>query len=218
LLNIFINHSFIDRLSNIILTVLTVLLVPYGNMTGLLFFIFILFSIKDKVDYYTYGTILLISVVISGLKQNVSVIQIVVILIGYSFLVGKYIFTIHKPTTELKALLQFKDSIISNLTTKLEILGAPEFLTDDQLLNKYHWLEYSGEDLYRKIKDIRDMGNGFSNQELAYRNGVEPDTQSKNLKRLKKEIGRETGIDILNNTHLVKICIELGIIQASIRP
>jgi hypothetical protein len=103
------------------------------------------------------------------------------------------------------------------LSTKLDILGPSKFLTDDQLLNKYPWLKYSKEDIYRKIKDLRDMGNGYSNKELAYRNKVEADTQSKNLKRLKKEISRESGINILNNTHLVKICIELGIIHACIR-
>lgn len=211
ILNLFIKHYSIDIASDLILTASIMFFTPYGNLTAVLFLIFIIYNSKNKYQYYALGSISLILIVLSALSQKVSPVQIVVILIGYFFLIGKYIYTIHIPTIKLK-----KEN--ERLKTSLSIVGNAKHLTEDQILYHYPVMSHHDYDRkYSKINIIRDFSDGVTRTKLAKKYDCSERSIDRYLSEMKEEFGKLLGIKITENTHLVKIAAMLDIIQVIVR-
>lgn len=204
-----------------IFCIIFILTSPMGDISAIPFLFLIIFDIKNTKKMIITATIIILSLCISFIFNKWSLQNTFAIFSLYALMSIKYYYIIHKPTVELKSLITFKQTIIDQLTTKLEILGTPEYLTDSQIISRYGFLKYTGENgdnPYRKLNDIRKLSEGQSNKSIALDNCVTELHQS-NVFGIIKEHLRPYNCDegVLNNTHLIKLCIELGIIQVNIR-
>lgn len=210
-----------DIFIDLILCLIIISFANTGEFSGFVFILLILFRIDNKKLSYILISSIIIAITINSIVINRSILSTFLILFLYLFLGFKSYNIIIKPFQELKSLLHFKDSVIDSITNKLEILGTPEYLSDSQIISKYGFLKYTGQNgdnPYRKLKDLRKLSEGHSNKSIGAENGVTELHQSKMFKIIKESLEPYNADEqILNNTHLIKLCIELGIIRVIIR-
>lgn len=209
-INILLSSEYTDIISNVALSVGAIIATPYGNLTAAVFIILSIYVIRNKYHYYILSTIIIISIIISSEYQGVSVFQVSVILIGYIFLISKYIETIHFPTIRMRKKIQ-------DLENRLFILGGKDPLSNDQILHKYPFMKHSGDDPYRKIRDLRLLANDKIYKEIAAINGITEQNQSREFNNMKKNFSSELNRPVETQISLIKAGIELGIIKIDYR-
>lgn len=123
---------------------------------------------------------------------------------------AKYYYNIYLPVKSLE--IENKD-----LKNKLSLFGNPEYLKDDQIIHKYPFMKHSGDDPYRKIRDLRLLANDKIYKEIAAINGITEQNQSREFNNMKKNFSSELNRPVETQISLIKAGIELGIIKIDYR-
>ena len=215
ILNIIIKHYYIDIISDLSLMIVTIWGATYGNLTGLLFFIFVLFRVKNKNHLYIIFPVFTATILLSGNDNNYSIMQIALLLSGYSFFILKYIFTIHIPIQKL-----IKEN--EKLKNRLQIIGDAKHMTDDDILYWYPVMKHHDEEKkYLKINMLRDLSTGSTRKVLADKYECSTKTVDRYLDDMKEDFSDRLGLKdderIYEKQHLTTIGAMLDIIQVIVR-
>lgn len=208
LISIFINNKILDISTNIILSVIFMFTMEYGDISAFVFIIFILYRLENIKQFIFIGSIFLLSFSFASIFKGIPTLTVFILIIGYLYVLAKYYYTIHKPTKRLHQRVKY-------LEKELFKLGPAVALTDDQIIQKYPFMYHPRDNKYRRIEDIRMLSDGLSSKEIAAIAEVEPNTISREFDDLKVNIGVFTDQKIMSKEQLIKVCIELGIIEVT---
>ena len=217
--------SKVDIFIDILLMIVVSIVAIEGTFSGVALLYLLIFRSKNKTQIYILFLLSFISITLNAVLYDFYTPQITIQFVLYSFMGMKYYYIIHKPTAELKQSLSSAYAIIDNLRKKLEILGPVKELTDAEIIDKYRFLRYTrndkdgNEDPYRKLHIVRMLGDGVEYKEICDKLGIKNvNTLSIMIKTICENLGELKGITIINNTHLVKVCIQYNIITIDITP
>ena len=163
---------------------------------------YVLYRLRDHRQFIVFGTVVFVLLVVSAFIQKVTVLQVSLSFAGYLYAVAKYYYIIHKPTKRSKCRIKY-------LENKLNILGPAEPLTNYQIETLYPFMSE------RRIKDLRQLAIGKSAKDLQYENGITYSAQTKEHNTMREKLGRVTDQDITSVAQLVRVGIEVGIIQVN---
>lgn len=194
-----------DYFIDLFLSVVLVLISPMGDFSSVAFIYLIIFRSKK---YLLLSSLLCLSICVGLIINGWSLQNTFALATLYGLMNYKYYYIIHKPVELLRAQL-------SEANRRLSIIGPVEQLTNDQIIQKYPFMHMPGEDKYRRIRDLRMLSDGSSCKEIAVAADVDPNTISREFNDLKINIGVFTDQKITSKEQLVKVCIELGIVQVN---
>ena len=218
-------RGIIDIGMDVIFFAILALISPMGDFSAVPFIFLVLFRFGNSKFNIAILFILSLSLCFGFIINEWSLQNTFALIALYGFMGFKYYYIIHKPHQELKALLQFKNTVIDNLQNRLSVMGPRRKLTDPEIIDKYRFLKYSrtdangNDDPYRKLRIIRMLSDGYEYKEICSELMIKDlNTLARTLKTIRRELSDRIDWTINNNTQLVKECIKLGIIHVDITP
>lgn len=179
-----------------------------GEFSGIAFLIILLAQTTNKKQIIFIISLTIIGITINTIVFDHTIPQVFKSLFLVSIFLVKFYYKIYLATRRLHQRVKY-------LENELFRLGPAKPLTDDQIIQKYPFMYHPRENQYRRIEDVRMLADGLSVKEIASIAEVEPNTISREFDDLKVNIGVFIDTKIMSKEQLVKVCIELGIIEVS---
>lgn len=195
---------YIDLILCIVLSIISV----SGDLSAIPLMFLMFFRITNKKQLIAFIGIFVLSILVGSIRNGFSIPNLFLMVSAYVFMGFKYYYIIHKPVESLK-----KER--KELQDELYKRGPVKPLTDDQIIQKYPFMYHPRDNKYRRIEDIRMLSDGLSSKEIASIAEVEPNTISREFDDLKVNIGVFTDQKITTKEQLIKVCIELGIVEVT---
>lgn len=193
-----------------------------GDFSGVPFLFLILFKISKKNHFYFMMLILFISVGMGSIVNKFSRAQIFVMVSLYIFMGIKYYYDIYLVLKHLKEKLS--ELLTENKTMEEEIIHLKSMIkaslkkpmTDDEILETYPFMIYSGNNPYRKIEALRLLAKQYGYKQIGGINGISENSQSREFNTMKEKFSNALNRKIITIQGLIIAGIELGIIQVEI--
>jgi hypothetical protein len=200
-------RNIIDIIVDLCLYVAIMIVAPEGTFSAISILYLFLFTIPNRKFYVFISFITFVSIGMNVVIHNFGAPYAFLIISLYTLMASKFYYKAIKPYQDALA-------IISQLKHRLSIMGPATPLTDDQILLRFEFLKYSGDNVYRKIRDLElliDEEMGY--KEIAAMNGISEQTQFREFKKIRADLGSDLGIKIRTAQGLARVCSDLGIIR-----
>lgn len=198
----------IDIIIDFLIMIVIITISIVGEFSGVALLYLLLFRVKDNKTSIIFLFVCILAISLNTLIFQNEIVEAFKTIFVFGFFLLKYYYIIHKPTNRLYQRVKY-------LENELFRLGPAKPLTDDQIIQKYPFMYHPRENQYRRIEDVRMLADGLSVKEIASIAEVEPNTISREFDDLKVNIGVFIDTKIMSKEQLVKVCIELGIIEVS---
>lgn len=193
-----------------------------GDFSGVPFLYLILFRTKTKNQLYIIISIVFVSIGINSILNQRSISQTFVILSLNIFMGIKYYYDIYLVIKSIKEKLS--ESLTKNKTMEEEIIHLKSMIkaslkkpmTDDEILEAYPFMIYSGNNPYRKIEALRLLAKQYGYKQIGGINGISENSQSREFNTMKEKFSNALNRKVITIQGLIIAGIELGIIQIEI--
>jgi hypothetical protein len=209
----------IDFSLNVFIASFSILLKEFGNLSAIGFIFLIFYNLEGKRNFFIFGSYLFVVLSVSAFNQNIDPLKTALYIGGYIYLILKFYWKIYQPSQNLKTENQ-------TLKNRLSIIGDAKHLTDDQILQKYNFMNHTKSNPYTKIQILRNLADGETSKTMEIKNDENENISYRTIDRLiatmKDDIGdklsdHETTVKIYNLNHLVICAVKLDIIQVIVR-